>query len=231
VEEETVAQPVETTPTEEPPPQLSLIGIILTDTTQLALLRDPSTNEVHRLASGEQYGNWEMKIVDARTVQFHQGDRVQDLKMFDVFPVSAAPTEPSGEGIPMPTPQQRGHAREDGQSVDGVPNPDSPQSSDIVQGAGDVQSSDIVQVPNGDQDPNASASPDGAANPGDAANPDAQGPDAANPDAVNPDAAQDQSGDPNAPAPEGEPPADFAPPVGDAPIPDENAPPPDANSN
>src|SRR5689334_11965223 len=54
VEEETVAQPVETTPTEEPPPQLSLIGIILTDTTQLALLRDPSTNEVHRLASGEQ---------------------------------------------------------------------------------------------------------------------------------------------------------------------------------
>jgi hypothetical protein len=198
VTEEPVAAAVEVPTAGDEPPQLELIGIVLTETSQTALLRDPGSGEVYRIASGEQINNWELKIVDARSVEFHRGDRVEDLKMFDVFPVSATPGEPAADGMPsgfdgqaQPPPGRHSQDPNEGQSVDGSQPPDSPNSSDIVRGAEDVQNSDVVRSPN---------------------------------EATNPSGGT--ASDPNAP-----PPADFAPPVGGAPIPDEGTPPPETNSN
>ena len=87
VEEEVVAAPVEPqVEPEAPPPDLQLVGIVLADSFQTALLRNPSTGEVLRLNSGDEFEDWALKIVDARSVELRKGDQVQGLKMFETFP-------------------------------------------------------------------------------------------------------------------------------------------------
>jgi hypothetical protein len=71
---------------ELPPPSVQLVGIMLSETTETALLLDPTSNEVHRLITGEEYDGWLLKIVDARSVELRNGDRVEGLKMFESFP-------------------------------------------------------------------------------------------------------------------------------------------------
>ena len=74
---------------EQPPPPLQLVGIVLTEETKTALLLDSNNNEVHRLTSGDEFEGWSLTIVDARSVEFRSGDRVEGLKMFESF---AAPS-------------------------------------------------------------------------------------------------------------------------------------------
>jgi hypothetical protein len=71
---------------DQPPPPLQLVGIVLTDTTQTALLLDSTSQEIHRLSSGDEYEGWSLTIVDGRSVEFRSGDRVEGLTMFESFP-------------------------------------------------------------------------------------------------------------------------------------------------
>jgi len=71
---------------EQPPPPLQLVGIVLTDATQTALLLDSASQEVHRLSTGDEYEGWSLTIIDSRSVEFRSGDRVEGLKMFESFP-------------------------------------------------------------------------------------------------------------------------------------------------
>jgi len=82
-----IEQPV--VETEQPPPPLQLVGIVLSEETKTALLLDSNNNEVHRLTSGDEFEGWSLTIVDARSVEFRSGDRVEGLKMFESF---AAPS-------------------------------------------------------------------------------------------------------------------------------------------
>jgi len=89
VEEQVEPEVVEVEPTvdpEQPPPALTLVGIVLTSTTKTALLLDPGSNQVHRLVSGDEYEGWSLTIVDARSVELRSGERVEGLKMFESFP-------------------------------------------------------------------------------------------------------------------------------------------------
>jgi len=74
---------------EDPPPGLQLVGIVLTDAAKTALLKDPDSNEIHRLNSGDEIQGWSLIIVDARSVEFRSGERVEGLKMFEAFPAPA----------------------------------------------------------------------------------------------------------------------------------------------
>lgn len=71
---------------DQPPPALTLVGIVLTSTTKTALLLDPGSNQVHRLAPGDEYEGWSLSIVDARSIELRSGERVEGLKMFESFP-------------------------------------------------------------------------------------------------------------------------------------------------
>jgi hypothetical protein len=124
-------------PPEQPPPPLQLVGIVMSDATKTALLKDPGTNEVHRLNSGDEYEGWSVTVVDARSIEFRSGDRVQGLKMFESFPTPAnyaVPDDPSlmqGDQPPVedpalleqPPPDQQLPA---GPELEGVP-PDAMQ--------------------------------------------------------------------------------------------------------
>ena len=95
---------------EEPPPGLQLVGIVLTDAAKTALLKDPGSNEIHRLNSGDEFQGWSLIIVDARSIEFRSGERVEGLKMFESFPTPASygmpgslpfdPTMPELGGVP-----------------------------------------------------------------------------------------------------------------------------------
>ncbi|KOF12409.1 hypothetical protein AC244_34485 [Ensifer adhaerens] len=74
------AADVETVP--DAPPQLKLVGIISTTDSRQALLQDAASGQIHRLKDGEKYRNWNLSIVDSRTVAFEQSGRRQDYKMF-----------------------------------------------------------------------------------------------------------------------------------------------------
>jgi hypothetical protein len=88
---------------EQPPPPLQLVGIVLTDATQTALLLDSQSQEVHRLTSGDEYEGWSLTIVDARSVEFRSGDRVEGLRMFESFPSPPTMSEvPDFSGIEAP---------------------------------------------------------------------------------------------------------------------------------
>ena len=67
------------------PPDLDLVGVVASGSTELALLRDRNTGEVHRLSAGEEYAGWAIIFVDARTVEFRNGEHAQKLTMFDNF--------------------------------------------------------------------------------------------------------------------------------------------------
>ena len=100
VEEPVVAAPSAPQPVgEEPPPAVQLIGIILTDSKQTAILRNSSTDEVLRLSPGDEIESWALTIVDARSIELRRGDRVEGLKMFDAFPAGGMPEIPGGEGL------------------------------------------------------------------------------------------------------------------------------------
>lgn len=75
-----VAADVETVP--DAPPELKLVGIISTTDSRQALLQDAASGQIHRLKDGEKYRNWNLSIVDSRTVAFEQSGRRQDYKMF-----------------------------------------------------------------------------------------------------------------------------------------------------
>lgn len=74
------AADVETVP--DAPPELKLVGIISTTDSRQALLQDTASGQIHRLKDGEKYRNWNLSIVDSRTVAFEQSGRRQDYKMF-----------------------------------------------------------------------------------------------------------------------------------------------------
>jgi hypothetical protein len=113
------------------------------------LLRDTSSNEIHRLSSGDDLQGWELKIVDARSIELRSGDRVQGLTMFQSFgpQASAEPSgEPYNENAP-PDAQQR----------------QPPQTDEALPPAIDAPAqSDESQSPDGydAQQPQDSASPD-----------------------------------------------------------------------
>jgi hypothetical protein len=102
--------PAPEVPPEQPPPPLQLVGIVMTDATKVALLKDPGTNEVHRLNSGEEYEGWSVMVVDGRSIEFRSGDRVEGLKMFESFPTPANYGVPGMPNMPfdptMPQPNQ-----------------------------------------------------------------------------------------------------------------------------
>lgn len=86
-DEPVVAAPAQSEPVvEEPPPAVQLIGIILTNSKQTAILRNSSTDEVLRLSPGEEVENWALTIVDARSIELRRGDRIEGLKMFELLP-------------------------------------------------------------------------------------------------------------------------------------------------
>lgn len=95
--------PVEPEP-EQPPPPLQLVGIVLTASAQTALLRDPSSNEVHRIRPGEDYEGWKLSILDASSVEFRSGERVEGLKMFESFPT---PPDAHLDEFEMETPRRQ----------------------------------------------------------------------------------------------------------------------------
>lgn len=64
------------------PPELKLVGIISTADSQQALLQDAASGQIHRLKDGEKFQNWNLSIVDSRTVAFEQSGRSRDYKMF-----------------------------------------------------------------------------------------------------------------------------------------------------
>jgi hypothetical protein len=106
------APPPEVPPEESPPP-LQLVGIVMTEAAKTALLKDPGTNEVHRLNSGDEYEGWSVMVVDGRSIEFRSGDRVEGLKMFETFPTPASygisdlpydPTLPQEDQLPMEDP-------------------------------------------------------------------------------------------------------------------------------
>jgi hypothetical protein len=84
---------------DEPPPGLQLVGIVMTDAAKTALLKDPGSNEIHRLNSGDEFQGWSLIIVDARSIEFRSGERVEGLKMFESFPTPASYGMP--EGLPF----------------------------------------------------------------------------------------------------------------------------------
>ncbi len=199
-EPEPVAEQVDP---EQPPPSVQLIGIVLTDATQTVLLRDPASNEVHRLTDGGDLQGWAVKIIDSRSVELRSGERVQGLKMFETFSPQAEPQAqpPYDESRPPLPPPPGGRL---------TPSPRSP----------------LAEPPPMDSQ---GVSPDADAPPPDAPPSDAQdsapGGDAQSPDSL------DVPSDSEAPPPEESPPVDFAPKRGNAPIPEEGSLSPDSNGN
>lgn len=130
VEPEPVEEVVEP---EQGPPPLQLVGIVMTGESGTALLLDPGSNEVHRLATGEEYEGWSVKIVDSRSVELRSGDRVQGLKMFETFtspppmmegelPAEDYPHDMMPEEVPMETYSEEAPPEETG-TVEGEPLP------------------------------------------------------------------------------------------------------------
>ncbi len=113
---------------EQPPPSVQLVGIVLTESTETALLLDPTSNEVHRLTSGEEYDGWLLKIVDARSVELRSGDRVEGLKMFESFPapqpLDGMPMDIPIDGIPPDMEMQPGTEEFPLEESTGALNPD-----------------------------------------------------------------------------------------------------------
>jgi hypothetical protein len=89
IEPEPVEEPI--VDTGQPPPPLQLVGIVMTETASTALLLDSNSQEVHRLSSGDEFEGWSMTIVDARSVEFRSGERVESLRMFESFSTPPAP--------------------------------------------------------------------------------------------------------------------------------------------
>jgi len=69
-------------PPPPPPPSLQLIGIMKIGRDQVALLSDLGSGQIHRLCSGEVFGEWTMRITDARSIAFEHGEERQTQHMF-----------------------------------------------------------------------------------------------------------------------------------------------------
>ena len=98
VEPEIVAAP------EPVPPALRLVGLVMTDSEQMALLADQATGMVHRLRAGESYDGWTLNIIDGRTVAFSNAGREHVLTMFEQFDASSAPQH-MGDPLVVPEPE------------------------------------------------------------------------------------------------------------------------------
>jgi hypothetical protein len=147
-------------PPEQAPPALQLVGIVLTDAAQTALLKDPGSNEIHRLNSGDEYEGWSVTIVDARSIEFRSGDRVEALKMFESFPTPAS-YGMSGELPFDPAMSEMGGQPPPDQQLDGMPPEEIPLEGippeDVAPGAGgavenppqnfDPQTGELLPIP------------------------------------------------------------------------------------
>ena len=98
VEPEIVAAP------EPVPPALRLVGLVMTDSEQMALLADPATGLVHRLRAGDSYDGWTLTIVDGRTVAFSNDGREHLLTMFEQFDGAPA-AQTGGDPLIVPEPE------------------------------------------------------------------------------------------------------------------------------
>jgi hypothetical protein len=107
--QEPVAEPVFVEPQivvapEPVPPALRLVGLVVTDSEQMALLADPATGMVHRLRAGDSYEGWILTIVDGRTVAFSNEGREHLLTMFEQFDGPTA-AQPGGDPLVVPEPE------------------------------------------------------------------------------------------------------------------------------
>jgi hypothetical protein len=84
------------------PPPLRLVGVVMTQSDQVALLADQATGMIHRLRAGETYEGWTLNIVDRRTVAFLNEGREHTLTMFEEFGEAPAP---SVDTLVIPEPQ------------------------------------------------------------------------------------------------------------------------------
>ena len=86
------------------PPALQLVGLVMSESEQVALLADQATGMVHRLRPGESYDGWVLTIVDGRTVAFSNDGREHLLTMFEQF--NGASSVPQGaDPLVIPEPE------------------------------------------------------------------------------------------------------------------------------
>lgn len=227
--EEEIAAPVEPEPEpEQPPPSLQLVGIVLSDTDKQALLLDPASNEVHRLTSGDEYEGWALTIVDARSVEFRSGERVEGLKMFESFPApSISDGMIPGYVPPGMVPEEVGSTDGmpaiDGMPVDGMPIDGMPVDAMPPDGMpADAMPTDIMPADGmGDtMQPGDYTQPTDPVPPVDAMQPTDEMLEPPPPYEVPPPESIEGFQDPSMPPPEG-PPPNFDPALGEVPLPDE----------
>jgi len=104
VPEAVVVEPEIMAAPEPVPPVLRLVGPVMTEAEQVALLAEPATGMVHRLRPGESYDGWTLEIIDGRTVAFSNEGREHVLTMFEQFDGSSAP-QPIGDPLVVPEPE------------------------------------------------------------------------------------------------------------------------------
>ncbi len=95
-EPEVVAAPP---PPPPPAPSFKLIGLVMSGTTEFALLRDRSSGEIFRAVPGEELGGWSVVIIDERTLELRSGDQVERLTMFEEFEAVGGPGDVLGPGV------------------------------------------------------------------------------------------------------------------------------------
>ena len=96
-------------PPQEPAPEdlnLRLVGLILSDPDNLALLLDESTGEIHRVRVGDDYDGWKVVVLDPRTVELRRDAERHTLTMFVAPPDEpAAPPDATPPDQPAPEDQ------------------------------------------------------------------------------------------------------------------------------
>jgi hypothetical protein len=73
---------LQATETKEAPPKYTLVGLIVGIDAVTVLLRDPNTDELVSIQSGDRVGNWQVVVTSAYSVQLSNGQRKLDLEMF-----------------------------------------------------------------------------------------------------------------------------------------------------
>lgn len=61
------------------PLRLSLEGVVLSPTTQVAVLKDLSSNELIRLGIGMSHKGWQLKGIEPQSVEFERNGEVQSI--------------------------------------------------------------------------------------------------------------------------------------------------------
>jgi general secretion pathway protein N len=73
---------LQATEAKEAPPKYTLVGLIVGIDAVTVLLRDPNTDELVSVQSGDRVGSWQVVVTSAYSVQLSNGQRKLDLEMF-----------------------------------------------------------------------------------------------------------------------------------------------------